>query len=107
MWESRRVEKTRGQGGQGRSIADSPPLPINNWQEICRTTLEAQNQQRLTTNPLTCVDGVTFIWDDVYVPLGLVERKHRNRRSDDVSPVQGSTLYETEETEIKHTFTPG
>ncbi|MBW4670960.1 MAG: HEAT repeat domain-containing protein [Cyanomargarita calcarea GSE-NOS-MK-12-04C] len=103
VWESRRVEK---RGGLGRSVADSPQLPINNWQEICRTTLEAQNQQRLTTNPLTCVDGVTFIWDDVYVPLGLVERKHRDRHSDDVSPVQGSTLYETEETEIKHTFTP-
>jgi HEAT repeat protein/ABC-type dipeptide/oligopeptide/nickel transport system ATPase subunit len=67
--------------------------------------LEAQNQRRLTTNPLTTGDGVTFELDEIYVPLGLVERKQRGRRSSDVSPEQGSRIYEPEATdEITKTF---
>ncbi|MEG3918002.1 NACHT domain-containing protein [Microcoleus sp. T3_A4] len=38
----------------------------------------------------------------MYVPLGLVERKRQTRRGDDVSPEQGSLLYE--ETEITQRF---
>ena len=67
--------------------------------------LEAQNQRRLTTNPLTTGDGVVFELDEIYVPLGLVERKQRDRRSGDVSPERGSQLYEPEsQDEIIQTF---
>jgi predicted NACHT family NTPase len=41
----------------------------------------------------------------VYVPLGLVERKKLSRRREDVSPEQGSSLYE--ETEITQKFEQG
>ncbi|MBD0347202.1 MAG: hypothetical protein ICV63_20740, partial [Coleofasciculus sp. Co-bin14] len=75
------------------------------WRQVCRAMLEAQNQRRLTTNPLTTGDGVTFELDEMYVPLGLVERKQRDRRSSDVSPEQGSRIYEAEATdEITKTF---
>lgn len=32
-------------------------------------------RRKLTTNPLTSTEGVALQVDDVYVPLGLVERK--------------------------------
>ncbi|HEY9609407.1 HEAT repeat domain-containing protein [Allocoleopsis sp.] len=63
------------------------------WRQICRDMLEAQNLGRLTTNPLTAGDGAAFELDEIYVPLGLVERKKRDRRSGDVTPEQGSQLY--------------
>lgn len=67
--------------------------------------LNAQNQGRLTTNPLFAGDGVAFALDDIYVSLGLVERKQRERRSGDVSPEEGSQLYESDPTsEILRTF---
>jgi HEAT repeat protein/energy-coupling factor transporter ATP-binding protein EcfA2 len=75
------------------------------WRQVCREMLDAQNQRRLTTNPLTAGDGVAFELDEIYVPLGLVERKQRDRRSSDVSPEQGSRIYEPEASdEIIKTF---
>ncbi|MBC1237538.1 NACHT domain-containing protein [Nostoc sp. 2RC] len=59
-------------------------------------------QQPLTTNPLTSGEGITYRTEQVYVPLGLVERKKLTRRREDVSPEQGSELYR--ETEITQTF---
>ncbi|MEH2191750.1 MAG: HEAT repeat domain-containing protein, partial [Nostoc sp.] len=56
----------------------------------------------LTTNPLTSTEGVALQVDDVYVPLGLVERKKVSKPQGDVSPEQGSELYK--ETEITKTF---
>ncbi|NEU84525.1 NACHT domain-containing protein, partial [Nostoc sp. UIC10630] len=58
--------------------------------------------QRLTTNPLTLGEGITYRTEQVYVPLGLVERKKQPRRKEDVSPEKGSELYH--ETEIIQTF---
>ncbi len=75
------------------------------WRQVCTAMLSVQNQNRLTTNPLTSGDGMAFKLDEIYVPLGLVKRKHRDRRSSDVSPEQGSQLYEPEtEDEIIQTF---
>jgi predicted NACHT family NTPase len=53
---------------------------------------------------LTSTEGVALQVDDVYVPLGLVERKKPPKRKDkdDISPEQGSELYK--ETEITKTF---
>ncbi|HEY9799048.1 MAG TPA: HEAT repeat domain-containing protein [Leptolyngbyaceae cyanobacterium] len=72
-------------------------------------------RRKLTTNPLTSTEGVTLKVDDVYVPLGLIERKKPSKYKDnvyekndlnnalgDVSPEQGSELYK--ETEITKTF---
>ncbi|MEH2160956.1 MAG: HEAT repeat domain-containing protein, partial [Nostoc sp.] len=59
-------------------------------------------RRKLTTNPLTSTEGVALQVDDVYVPLGLVERKKVSKRQGDVSPEQGSELYK--ETEITKTF---
>ncbi|MGJ5634566.1 HEAT repeat domain-containing protein, partial [Nostoc sp. CALU 1950] len=60
--------------------------------------------QKLTTNPITSSAGVAHKVKDVYVPLGLVERKKQSKRkeNDDVSPEQGSDLYK--ETEITKRF---
>ncbi|GAA6620285.1 HEAT repeat domain-containing protein [Scytonema sp. NUACC26] len=110
-WESRRPEKSKlrdkeDTGDKVETAIMSSPSPSPNWQQLCRSTLEAQNQRRLTTNPLTSLDGLSFEVDEVYVPLGLVERKHRDRRSEDVSPVEGSQLYEPEDRLVTQTFTP-
>jgi predicted NACHT family NTPase len=70
------------------------------WHDISQTMLS--EQQRLTTNPLTSGEGVSYRTDQVYVPLGLVERKKQTRRREDVPPEHGSELYR--ETEITQTF---
>ncbi|MEH2463417.1 NACHT domain-containing protein, partial [Nostoc sp.] len=67
---------------------------------MCREILA--KRRKLTTNPLTSTEGVALQVDDVYVPLGLVERKKPSKRHDDISPEQGSELYK--ETEITKTF---
>ncbi|WP_375510534.1 NACHT domain-containing protein, partial [uncultured Nostoc sp.] len=59
-------------------------------------------RRKLTTNPLTSTEGIALQVDDVYVPLGLVERKKVSKRQGDISPEQGSKLYK--ETEITKTF---
>ncbi|MEH2388737.1 MAG: HEAT repeat domain-containing protein, partial [Nostoc sp.] len=59
-------------------------------------------RRKLTTNPLTSTEGVALQVDDVYLPLGLVERKKQSKRQGDISPEQGSELYK--ETEITKTF---
>ena len=78
-----------------------PPLPNFDWQQVSRSRLDEQIQ-RLTTNPLTHAEGITYRTEQVYVPLGLVERKRQARRREDVPPEQGSLLYE--ETEITQKF---
>ncbi|AFY30529.1 HEAT repeat domain-containing protein [Calothrix sp. PCC 7507] len=85
-----------------RDRLSSHHLP--NWQQLCRSNLETQNHRRLTTNPLTSADGVTFELDQVYIPLGLVERKQRLRHRGDVTPQEGSRLYEPEDAEFTPTF---
>ena len=81
---------TRGQGEKQNdstpSTPSTPSPPSPNWNEICCQSLEADNHRRLTTNPLTSADGVTFALDEVYLPLGLVKRSRRERRDGDVHP---------------------
>jgi predicted NACHT family NTPase len=66
------------------------------WRQVCREMLLTQNQRRLTTNPLTVGDGVAFELDEIYVSLGLVERRQRSRLMGDVYPEQGSRIYDPE-----------
>ncbi|MBW4487366.1 MAG: HEAT repeat domain-containing protein [Trichocoleus desertorum ATA4-8-CV12] len=104
-WEQRRsqrskqvAQKTSTQNTDAAVVGangDSPQADA--WWQWCREVLEAQQYQRLTTNPLTVGDGVAFEVDEVYVPLGLVERKQQERRDIEVRADQGSKLYETEE----------
>ncbi|GAB1541618.1 hypothetical protein NUACC21_42890 [Scytonema sp. NUACC21] len=70
------------------------------WHSISQTMLN--EQLGLTSNPLTFGEGITYRTEQVYVPLGLVERKKQPRRREDVLPEQGSELYQ--ETEITQTF---
>ncbi|WP_051044132.1 HEAT repeat domain-containing protein, partial [Baaleninema simplex] len=67
-----------------------PPLDIN-WPEVSRTLLEERFQ--LTTNLMTRGEDIAYQIEQVYVPLGLVERKKVPRRKEDVPPEQGSELY--------------
>ncbi len=106
-WKTRKQQKSK----KDHNVhPDSPDNPISSiagidGRQVCHEMLEAQNHRRLTTNPLTTGDGVIFELDEIYVPLGLVERKQRDRRSGDVSPEQGSQLYEPEaQDEIIQTF---
>ncbi|MCC5665378.1 NACHT domain-containing protein [Nostoc sp. CHAB 5784] len=64
------------------------------WQEICGTMLE--KHKRLTTNELLFADDDNK-FDDfkaIHVPLALVERNKPKKCSEDISPEQGSRLYE-------------
>lgn len=79
----------------------SPSQPNIDWQQVSRSLLNEQIQ-RLTTNPLTYAEGIAYHTEQVYVPLGLVERKRPSRRQGDVRTEQGSLLYE--ETEITQKF---
>ncbi len=58
--------------------------------------LEAEKQQRLTTNQLMRDDDERFDIDDIHVPLALVERKKPNLIGGDTQAEQGSRLYDPE-----------
>jgi HEAT repeat protein len=107
-WESRRAKKSKPTADKVRpNPPKNPSQPEGgiDWRRVCQAMRLAQNQGRLTSNPLTTGDGVAFELDEIYVPLGLVERKQRDRRSGDVSPEQGSKVYEPEaQDEIVQTF---
>ncbi|OYQ63600.1 hypothetical protein B9G53_15945 [Pseudanabaena sp. SR411] len=74
--------------------------PID-WQKETRKMLE--DLKDLTTEVLTAGDGIRFDFDDVFVPLGVVERQERTKRKeDDGAPDRGSELYEEKVTPITH-----
>jgi len=81
-------------------LQPTTPLPNIDWHGVSQAMLE--EQLRLTTNQLTSGEGISYRTEQVYVPLGLVERKRQTRRREDVPPEQGSLLYE--ETEITQRF---
>ena len=67
--------------------------PID-WAAICQQILEEKEQQRLSSNQLTFGNHQI---DDVYVPLGLVERQKVTQRREDVAAEEGSDLYREKE----------
>jgi energy-coupling factor transporter ATP-binding protein EcfA2 len=100
-------EIARGLTLQQRSeIFGAPPSEKRsqteiNWRETCQVLLE--QWKGLTTNALTKPDGVQFQLDDVFVPLGVVERRQKPRHAhSEGSPEQGSELYEEKVTPISH-----
>ncbi|HIK03150.1 MAG TPA: HEAT repeat domain-containing protein [Trichormus sp. M33_DOE_039] len=102
-WEISRSEKAQQVAPTQQTNVEKSSSLIN-WQQICRADLEVNNIQRLTTNPLTIADGLSFELNQVYVSLGLVEQKQRSRYRDDVTPQNGSRLYEPDDTEVTQTF---
>jgi energy-coupling factor transporter ATP-binding protein EcfA2 len=65
------------------------------WYEICSAVLEAQKQQSLTSHVMGAVGSRKV--SDVYVPLGLVERKDKPRVDSEINPSQ-SVMPEKETT---------
>jgi predicted NACHT family NTPase len=86
-WETSRPEKSKA------LQANSQQSDESFWQEICRAMLE--KHKRLTTNELLFADDeMKFELEAIHVPLALVERNKPNKCSEDISPEQGSPLYE-------------
>lgn len=62
-----------------------------NWRDACQRTIPERG--KLTSNSLVANDGLNLNVDDVYVPLGLVERKQNPKPDREIKPEQGSQLY--------------
>jgi predicted NACHT family NTPase len=98
VWEGSRTAKSKAleatynkSGDSGEGVA--PLQDEIDWREICLAMLE--KQKRLTTNQLMSADeDMKFELDDIHVPLALVQRTKPDKRSGDVSPEEGSRLYE-------------
>lgn len=84
-WEHRRPQKSKQVIRQNRGVEEESGGRAEdeknnlNWWQLCRESLEAQQYERLTINPLTVNDGITFDLHELYIPLGLVERKRQSR----------------------------
>ncbi|MFP4135129.1 MAG: NACHT domain-containing protein, partial [Halothece sp.] len=68
------------------------PMKID-WSAIALEMLTRQ----VTSNPLTDRDGKRFDLDDIFVPLGLVERRKVEKKTDSTSAEKGSEFYQQEE----------
>lgn len=102
-WDQRRAQRSAS-GAQNAPPRDpegprSPTPEALDWWQLCRDSLEAQQLQRLTTNPLTLSDGLTFALEDLYVPLGLLKRQHQPRWADDDGTQRERPLTDLEESE--------
>lgn len=100
---TRRVERIlEANFGDHSGLAASVPSSLKqeiDWKETCRGLLN--HWKGLTTNALTTPNGVRFQLDEVFVPLGVVERRQKPRYSPiGNSPEQGSELYEEKVTPI-------
>ncbi|MGG6295644.1 HEAT repeat domain-containing protein [Leptolyngbya sp. AN02str] len=95
-WEKRRPQRSKQVTGESGRVGEwegddnspstHPPIYPSthhpNWWQLCRNSLELHQYERLTINPLTVSDGMTFNLDELYLPLGLLERKQRHRETD-------------------------
>ena len=94
VWEQRRPQKSKQVTGEKEVVGEAEDA--QSWWQLCRKSLEAQQYQRLTINPLTVTDGVTFDLHELYLPLGLVERKRQDRQNTHSSFDKGSQVDESE-----------
>jgi hypothetical protein len=94
-WEQRRPQKSRQVTGKAAEEVEEVEEVEDAWWQLCYESLEAQQYQRLTSNPLTAIEGVSFNLSELYVPLELIERK----RQADRSANQELPLDESEEAE--------
>ncbi len=68
-------------------------LTVDDWVNACHQIL-AKRQENLSTNPLTNPEGINHNLDDIYVPLGLVEKQKKSQKEDINEPSIGSNLYQ-------------
>jgi energy-coupling factor transporter ATP-binding protein EcfA2 len=68
--------------------------PGINWRDACHRSIPERG--KLTSNSLVANDGLNLNIDDVYVPLGLVERKQKPKPDRKIKPEEGSQLYGAE-----------
>jgi len=112
-WEHRRSQKSwqvTGEGEKGsREIALPQTLPQTlpqilpqtlDWWQFCRESLEAQQYERLTINPMVGIDGISFNLHELYVPLGLIERRRQNQEADNAADPSSSLDEEAESENI-------
>jgi len=78
------------------ALSSATTETLIDWHNICLAMLEAEKQQRLTTNQLMDDDDDRFELEEIHVPLALVERKKPNLIGGDTQAEQGSRLYEPE-----------
>ncbi|MBE9145901.1 NACHT C-terminal alpha/beta 1 domain-containing protein [Planktothrix mougeotii] len=65
------------------------------------TVTDYEQYSRMTSNIVTGGDGLEFEREDIYVPLGLIERQQRPKRDKNQgSPEQGSEIYQEKITPI-------
>lgn len=99
-WEQRRPQKSKQAFPNQKSSDILPPESIKNednyWRKCCQDSLQIQQIQRLTTNPLTVSNGVTFELQEVYVPLCLVEWRSQPDTLDDVEDIETQNLISPE-----------
>ena len=67
-WETNRPDRVPASSLDEKEIENGTG---DRWQQLCRESIDT----RLTSNPLTAGDGMAFELGDVYVPLGVTERR--------------------------------
>ncbi|MBE9181479.1 HEAT repeat domain-containing protein [Oculatella sp. LEGE 06141] len=98
-WEKRRPQKSKQVTGEESAEPNDPGMDGQDfWWQLCRDSLEVQQHERLTINPLTVSDGMAFNLHELYLPLGLIERKQRHREASGLSTL-GLQVEEGEESE--------
>lgn len=95
-------QKSGGETDLAIQKHDANKVDISEWRSICHAMLIEWTW--LTTNPLTRKDGRAFELDQIYVPSMIVERKRRSTCGGNISPEQGSQLYEPTESAVARRF---
>ncbi len=78
-------------GDTSEQQENCPSADLPDWRRVCRVLLDAQNQRSLTTNPLTCKDGIKFDLDEIYVDLTLEYRIAQKGKKLRIIPLQNKT----------------
>ncbi|NJR32776.1 MAG: NACHT domain-containing protein, partial [Chamaesiphon sp. CSU_1_12] len=101
-WEHRKLPQNIKINPQSETCTErirsvpNPKSPI--WLDLVRSSLTERQYQRITTNPLMGSDELKFNLEEVYVPLGLMERQSptifdvRDDRADEGEAVGMSTI---------------
>lgn len=98
-WEARRPQKSKQVTKEQEREEESSEVRQDFWWQLCRESLEAQQYERLTINPLTVTDGIAFDLHELYLPLGLLERKRQERREPRGTVRKGLSIDDSEESD--------
>ncbi|WP_052754438.1 HEAT repeat domain-containing protein [Calothrix sp. 336/3] len=94
-------EHPKNSSSQNSPIPEISNTSIN-WHNICGEML--RKYKRLTTNQLLLDDDTKFEFDEIHVPLALVERTKTEKRQENISPEFGSQLLQPSEYQEKQKF---